>query len=316
MVDRERVRLNLRLTGPTVDDNRLPLSELERVSKKLRATLRDIAIVLSNHGPSGRSGRVAKFIETAVDLEVVGAPRAGSFVLDLEAPSAAPTGSQLFDDLGPDLAERSIRAFVSGLDRLTDETEQLPEGFDRGVLGAIGGFAQTFSKGVDEIVITASDGQSGAEVAHLDRDRVALAKRLVRRPVKAQTALEGVLRMVDDRTLECRIEHPPSTSVTCFFDEKDRNVVWKAGTGRQIVRISGEGEFVPGEHEPRRIWASSIRVLYEELSFDQHLFWRKTDIDTLAREQQPSTVHALPDANDWRDDLEADALIAAIWDDE
>ena len=251
MTDPGPIRMSLRLTGPRVEANRLPLSELERVSKRLRATLRDIAIVLSDHGPSGRGGRVAKFIERAVDLEVVGSPRAGSFVLELEAPRDAPTHDQLFEDLGPDLAERSISALVSGLDELSNETEQLPEGFDRGVLSAIGGFAQTFSKGVDDIAITAShQGAQGSNVAHLNRERVALSKALIRKPIRAHTSLEGSLRMVDDRTLECRIEHPPATSVICFFDEKDRDVVWKAGSGRQVVRVLGEGEFVPGGARP------------------------------------------------------------------
>lgn len=235
-------------------------------------------------------------------------------MLELEAPEAAqPPQVELMEDWGPGLADRAIEALITGLDDLDEGSAQLPDGFDRGVLRAVTGFAQTFTKGVDEIILTATREADYEHVAHLSRDRIAVARRLIRRPVRAQTSLEGTLRMVDDRTLECRVERPPATSVVCFFEEKDRDVVWEAGTARKFVRIIGEGEFVPGDPDPRRILASSIRVLYEELPFDADRFWRNVDIATLANEQRGSRPDHVAKAEDWFDDDEADALISAIW---
>jgi len=307
------LRLELRLAGPLVDSSRLPLSELERVAGRLRTALRDVAIVLSDHGPSGRGGRVKKYIEQAVDLNVVGSPRSGSFILDLEAPPRSRSDQdELFDDFGPDLVERAIKAFVSGLEALNDELEQLPQGFDRGVLEAVAGFGQTFNHEIEEVSFTIANGRTHPTGTRLTRDRVAVVRRLIRKPIKAHTVIEGSLRMVDDRTLECRVERPPTVSVTCFFDETDRDSVWEAGKGRQLVRVVGEAEFHPGEKEPRRVWASSIQVLHEELPFDPKLFWQHRELDDLAREQGigRSELAELPDS--WRDDDEADALIAAI----
>jgi hypothetical protein len=313
MSDNVPLRLELRLAGPLVDENRLPLSELERVAGRLRTTLRDVAIVLSDHGPSGRGGRVKRFIENAVDLNVVGRPRAGSFVLELEAPpTTEPDQDQLFDDFAPGLVEHAVEAFVSGLAGLNDDLEQLPDGFDRGVLQAVTGFGQTFNRGVDELSLTIVDGRGPSARAELTRDRVAMVKRLIAKPIRAHTVLEGSLRMVDDRTLECRIERPPSISVICFFDEKDRDIVWEAGKGRQLVRVVGEGEFHPGEKEPRRVWASSIPVLYEAMPFDPKLFWQHRELDELAAEQEVERPLLADVSDPWRDDAEADALIAAI----
>lgn len=313
MPDTPPLRLELRLLGPLVDEGRLPLSELQRVSNRLRTTLRDVAIVLSDQGPSGRGGRVKKFIEQAVDLNVVGSPRKGSFVLELEASARSkPDQEALFEHFGPELAERAMHAFVSGVGDLTDELEQLPNGFDRGVLQAVTGFNQTFNQGIEEVSLKIVNGQREAPKASLTPERVATAKRLIKKPIKAHTVLEGTLRMVDDRTLECRVERPPAVSVTCFFDEKDRDVVWEAGKGRRLVRVVGEGEFHPAEREPRKVWASSIEVLYEELPFDPSVFWRHQELDELAEQQHVNRPGLTELSDPWRDDDEADALIAAI----
>lgn len=313
MSDTTPLRLELRLVGSLVNGSRLPLSELERVAGRLRTTLRDVAIVLSDHGPSGRGGRVKKFIEQAVDLNVVGSPRIGSFVLELEAPPRSPTEQdELFGDFSPDLVEHSIEAFVSGLEALSDELDQLPAGFDRGVLQAVTGFGQTFNRGIDELLFSIANGRPEPARAHLTRDRIAVAKRLIHKPIKSHTVIEGSLRMVDDRTLECRVERPPGVSVACFFDEKDRDIVWEAGKGRQLVRVIGEGEFHPGEKQPRKVWASSIQVLYEELPFDPKVFWQHRDLDELAVEQEIESPRLALLSDPWRDEDEADALIAAI----
>jgi hypothetical protein len=314
MFDSPPLRLTLGLAGPLVDEGRLPLSELQRVTTQLRTTLRDVAIVLSHHGPSGRGGRVKKVIEEAVDLNVVGSPRAGSFVLELEAPSSSQSDQDaLFVAFGPELVERSVVAFVSGLDALNDELEQLPEGFDRGVLEAVARFSRTFNRGIDEVSFRVANGHPRQPAgARLTPDRVSVVKRLIKKPIRARAVVEGTLRMVDDRTLECRVERPPEISVVCFFDEKDRDIVWEAGRGRQWVRVTGEGEFYPGEKEPRKMWASSIEVVAEQLPFDPGAFWHRRDLAKLAKEQGVKKAHFAALSDPWRDDDEAEALIAAI----
>jgi hypothetical protein len=146
----------------------------------------------------------------------------------------------------------------------------------------------------------------------LDRSRIDVAKRLIQRPHRAHAVVEGNLRMVDDDTLECRVEIPGAASVTCYFEEKDRDAVWKAGHGRKYVRVSGEGEYFPGEDRPRRLRATAIVVLHEAVPFDPELFWADKAVEALADEQGVEPYRPAPLDDPWRDDAEADALIAAI----
>jgi hypothetical protein len=311
----QRLLLTIKLDGPLVDQHRLPLSEFARVTKQFRAALQDVATVLSGHGPSGQSGRVRKFIEQASDLYVVASPRPGSFVLELEVPSQLSEQEDLSLEMGPSLAERSVQSLVSGLGMLSDETEALPSGFDRGVLRAITPFRTSIAKGITDITFTTLHGSNGACEVRLDAERIDIAERLIKKPVRAQASAEGTLQMVDFKALECRIDRPPRPGVTCVFDEKDRDTVQNAI--RQFVHVEGQGQFEPDQIEPSKIWVSSIKILYEELPFDPQVFWKKPQIEKLAAD--PSVLpFRLPSHLDdpWRDDDEAALLIAAIEDED
>ncbi|MEJ7655598.1 MAG: hypothetical protein WKF33_01020 [Thermoleophilaceae bacterium] len=312
MANADTLRLTLKLDGPLVEEHRLPLSELLRVGKQLRDSLRDVAIVLTQHGPSGTAGRSKKVIEDSVDLRVVAAPRAGSFALDLEAPpQGAPDQGELSQDLRTGLSERAVEAFVEGLESLSDESDALPHGFDRGVLRSIVPFRIALRKGLTEIDLDAT-ARGARYQAQITAAKVDIVERLIQRPVTAAAAAEGVLQMVDFGTLEFRIDRPPLPSVGVYFAEQHRDAVHDAV--RQFVRVHGVGEFQPERHEPSRIWASTIEVLYETLELDIGAFWREGAVRDLA-EEQGAVEYALPgdlDSDPWRDDREAAALIEAI----
>jgi hypothetical protein len=314
----DRLRLSIKLDGPLVEEHRLPLSELTRVTRQLRVALRGVAIVLADYGPSGQGGRVKKFLEEATDLRVVASPRPGSFVLDLEAPPDAPLSQEEIElPPAPHLAERTIRAFVEGLGQLDDETSELPEGFDRGVLRAITPFRTALREGLTSITLTTSEEKAGSvflpsRSAHIDASKVSVVRRLIEKPLRAHALAEGMLQMVDFGSLECRIDRPPLPPVTCYFDEKDRDAVHRAV--RQFVRVVGDGEFPPGGEHPSKIVVESLRVLYEALTFESREFWQDPGVQELA-EGRAAVPYKLPEAAEddpWRDDDEADALLAAI----
>jgi hypothetical protein len=310
------LRLTLKLDGPLVEAHRLPLSELLRIGKQLRNSLRDVAVVLTHRGPSGTSGRSKKEIENAADLQVVGAPRAGSFALDLEMPPIHVLGQEgLPGDLGPTLSEQAALAFIDGLHSLDVEAEELPLGFDRGVLRAVVPFQTALKRGITEIVLDARSEQVEAS-ARIDSDTIKVAQRLIRQPVTADAVVEGVLQMVDFGSLACRIDRPPMSSVSVSFQEKDRDLVHKAV--RQVVRVSGPAKFEPYSNEPDAMNASSITILYEALELDVNAFWNEKGIAALSEEQKTPRF-AVPkqlEADPWRNDEEAAQLVKAIrsWD--
>ena len=296
----------------------MPLSELTRVTRQLRQALKGVGIVLTDYGPSGQAGRVKKFLEDATDLRVVASPRPGSFILDLEAPPDAPPSQEEIElPPVPHLAERAIRAFVEGLERLDDETTELPEGFDRGVLRAITPFRTALREGLTSITLTTSEEKAGAvwlpsRSARIDASKIKVAQRLIERSIRAHAVAEGMLQMVDFASLECRVDRPPLPPITCYFDERDRDAVHRAV--RQFVRVVGEGEFPPGSVHPARIAVESLQVLYEALTFESREFWQDTGVEELAA-SRAAVPYRLPEGAEddpWRDDDEAGALLAAI----
>jgi hypothetical protein len=305
--------LTITLNGPLVHEHRLPLSELQRISQHVRGALRDVALVITQRGPSGKGGRVEKFIEQAVDLRVVGQPQAGSFKLVLEVPTDVTPDPQLPADFGPGVADDAVRTLVHGIAQIDNETEQLPRGFDRGVLKAIAPLNVALKRGIESIDLS-TNGSTAPSVAVLDKEKIATTRALIKRPHRAQAVVDGVLQMVDFASLECRIDRPPKPSVKCFFEDEQRGAVHDAV--RQYVRVVGEGEFEPGQPDPVKIDAGSIEVLYESLPLDRRAFEARHSIADLSRKQGARVFRLEVAENDpWRNEDEAEALIAAIEDD-
>lgn len=312
MDTRAPLHLVLRLDGPMVAEHRLPLSELQRITRQLRLALRDVATVLTDYGPSGQGGRVKRFIEAATDLRVVGSPRAGSFCLDLEVPTASAEQETLDVGNTEHLSERVVETFIVGLSALTDDLSQLPHGFDRGVLQAIRPFKTALKRGITTIDLTTERSGRPNRSGRIDAEMIDIASRLIQKPIRAHAVAQGMLQMVDFGSLECRIDRAPQPSVTCFFRESDRDAVHDAV--RQFVRVVGEGEFPPGHKHPSRIHVAKLEVIYESLTLEGKAYWQERTVSDLAsqRDIEPFSLPSELDDDPWRDDDEADALIAAI----
>lgn len=284
-------RLSLRLEGGPADEGRLPLPELLRVGGQVHAVLRDVATVLAS-GSSGQPGRVKRFIEAATELEVVAAPRPGSFVLELELPETSGAVGQELEglDLEPHLGHNALDALVSGINSLDDSAASPPRGFDRGVLRAIEKFRPTMTKGINRITLELS-GNGEAKTATIDDGRIGSARRLIKQPDKGPAVVEGKLQMVDVGRLECRVDRLPRPSVTCVFPEHLRNDVLAAIT--KYVRVAGEGEFQPDSDEPSQILVSSLVVVYEVLGLDPTAFSQPKNIEELAAERGVGSAEPL-----------------------
>jgi hypothetical protein len=311
--ERSKLGITLRLDGPLVEEHRLPLSELERVAGLLRGALRGVAIVLTNAPPTVRGGRTRGHIESATDLVVVGTPREGSFVMDLEPPAPAPTSSDqeplVRDDEGL-LANRTVEVLVEGIDALDEEMDALPRGFDRGVLRTVEAFRPSIRKGITSINIEVAIAGGQTRTARIDSETVKIVKKLIKRPVRAHTVAEGTLEMVDRARLEGRIDRPPHPSIACTFREEDRAAALDAAF--KFVRVSGDGQFPPDSDSPTRLDVDALTVMFEAAPFDDGVFWETSSIEAMAAEQEVSPFRL--EADEWRDDDEAEALIAAIGD--
>jgi hypothetical protein len=218
--------------------------------------------------------------------------------------------------MGPTLSEQAITAFLDGLEALSDEKEDLPVGFDRGVLRAVVPFNTALKKGLTQISLVTTHNGNHRHSAVITPAKIQVVQRLIKQAVTADALVEGVLQMVDFGSLACRIDRPPLPSVSVHFEERDRDLVHRAV--RQIVRVTGEGRFEPNSNEPSSVNASSIEIIYESLELDVNAFWESKSLNALALEQK-TPKFSIPknfESDQWRDDDAAARLIQAIqsWD--
>ena len=317
---RPHQRLTLRLAGRAVDQGRLPLSELVRVSSRLQTALKHVATVIATSRPSGGFGRLPKAIEEVTDLRIIAPPRPGSFVLELQLPDPPPELPEVLPGMEVErtLGERALGALVAGLQQVSDETQRLPEGFDYGVLRTVSQVDTAFKRGVDSVELSLNGAAPQPLLARLDRSRVQAAKKLVRRPLVGQLTVEGLLRMVDLDTLEFRVDRPGFPGVSCFFPEKLRDGVVSALD--QPVRVTGEAEFLPND-QPKRLDVRDFAPLHEVMGVDAQLFWEHMTLDDLLAKTQPraSVGRERPGTQDdigatevWPDDAEFEQFLRSI----
>ena len=301
--------MTLRLDGGPAANHRVPVTDLLTVAGELQKALRNVAAVLV-HQPSGQGGRKLLGIEAATELEFVATPRKGSFEVDLELAPAPPT---LAPDQFPRIGDEALEALVDGISDLRDDEETLPSGFDRGVLRNLATAGRVFSKGYTGVELQLN-GAARPRTANLNGERVGVIKRLIRKPLRAQASVEGVLQMVDlaARPLECRIDRPYLPSVTCFIANECEEQV-RAAHGRR-VRVEGEGEFAPESREPKRMQVSRLVVLPELPGIDAEEFRRSHTWRELAAEQGAQPIlDARALATDVFDsDDEFDAFLASL----
>lgn len=288
-----------------MDEGRLPLSELVRVSSRVQTALKHVATVIAFSRPSGGYGRLPKAIEQITDLHVVAPPSRGSFTLELQLPDLPSEPLELPGmELEPTLGEQALTALVRGLGTVTDEMERLPEGFDRGVLRTIAQLTPTFKRGVEGVDLSLNGGSAAAIEARLNREHISAVGKLVKRPLLGQLTLEGVLRMVDLDTLEFRIDRPALPGVSCFFPEKMRGLVVEALD--QAVRVGGEAEFLPNDL-PKRLQVESFEPLREVMGIDARQFWESMTLDSVLNAPQVMASPGIrPDEDEseglWTDD--------------
>jgi hypothetical protein len=300
--------VTLRLDGGPAARHRVPVTDLLTVAGQLQVALRNVAAVLVQM-PSGRGGRKVQQIEAATQLDFVATPRRGSFELDLELAPLPPT---LDIDEFPRMGDQALEALVDGLGTYTED-EPLPRGFDRGVLTNVAAIGRVFANGYAEVELQLS-GTGTPRNARLDRERVRVARKLIRGPLRGQASVEGVLQMVDlaGDPLKCRVDRPYLASVLCHMPKEWKKQVLEAH-GRR-VRIEGEGEFPPQAEEPKVIQANRLVLLPDVPGIDREEFKRTHTWRELADAKRAAPVANARslEGDVFASDEEFDAFLASL----
>ncbi|MGH3443647.1 MAG: hypothetical protein ACRDUY_16695 [Nitriliruptorales bacterium] len=221
-----------------------------------------IALVLTA-GSSTSSGRRPGDVVDATQLDLVGfAP--GSTILEVEPPE---THARLFE-VEPDLVERSLGTFLSGINALADDPDHLPDGFDRRVVNGLANLTGSVGNRISSIEFSLGD----APPVIVDQGTKTAVQRAQKKLEREEVEITGRLHMGDfaPATLRCRIDTAEG-SVTCDFDDELRAEVLAAMD--KIVAARGVAEYWPDEARPRLLHLGNLAVIEEaeEESLDQVL---------------------------------------------
>jgi hypothetical protein len=307
------IPLRVRLKGPGVPEGRILLSDLVRFGRQLQTAVDRVALVLSGHAVSARRGRRPDHVRTACALEVV-ALEAGSFELALDFRRDQP----MFP--GMDGGEDVLEKLISGIELVVTDRDELPVGYDSGVLNAWRDVGVVFGHGVEAIDFRLRTSRASLETTYgPDHHRRVVAR--IHGPLLNRRSVEGRLLMADfkETRFKCRVHPSVGVPVECVFDESMEELVYE--NLRSFVRVTGEGEVDPETQGLRRLKIADIEPLEVESkagSFSAEEFWREPTVEEVAAEQGvtiPQDLElGLGEAADlWEDDADFEAFVAGIY---
>jgi len=309
-----RAPLTIRLEGPSVKNHRLALNGLASLLKAVQRVIDVVGENLAGRPESGHSH--GKGMHRAWELQLVEVSL-GSLSLVCDLPQKAQ--SELF----PDIGEKTLDAFVSGIDSIARNGNEYPKGFDVRVLSSLKDVARSLDHGIDSVSFSLemSEGRKRALVDNKTREKL-LAR--IGQLSTRRCAIEGRLLMVDlrerssDATMVCRIHPSVGRPVECSFSRNHADMVlWGLGKNVQAVGeaiVSENGDirrfsiaylYVLGGHEPEKEGPASGA---------HSPFHSGLDIDELAKLQSVQPVYDF-DAmlgDFWPEDQSVDDFIAAI----
>ncbi len=192
---------------------------------------------------------------------------------------------------GMDLGLEAMDMAVQGLTSVQSEEldQELPVGYDAGVLSAWRDAGKLLNQGIDNIDFTLAS-EAATVRASLTRPGVArLGRRLSEPEVMVQT-LEGRLLMGDfkESDTRCRVHPPLGDPVECQFDDDlKQDILQNLLT---LVRVKGESTIDAGSGKIRRFFIQSVeRVGEQRDSLEQpsatQSFWRSASLEELAQSQ-------------------------------
>ena len=190
-------------------------------------------------------------------------------------------------DLGLEAIGKAVQGLVSV--QADEKVEELPAGYDDGVLDAWCEAEKLFDQGIDRIEFAVA-GQAEPVRATLTRAGVSRLSRRLQEPVVHVRSLEGRLLMGDfkESGTRCRVHPAVGEPVECLFDESQAGEILDSLLG--FVRVTGEATEDSRTGKIRSLVIQSV----ERLDGPEHValrvrggksFWDSLSLEQLARSQ-------------------------------
>lgn len=276
-----RSPLRIDLDGPTVKNHRISVSNLVGFLNSVQQAVERITINLSGKDSSVKPGRKKSSVKKISSLEIVSVGK-GSISVSLDLPEKQQ--GELYDDLG----EQAITLLVDGIKMLSNGVNDMPNGYDKGVLLALKESGSLFAKGIDNISFKYKFGKAEnyARYTPVIRENI---ERMISKPIENTRTIEGRLLMGDfkETAYRCRLHPPIGDPITCLFDETQRDMILSALTS--YVRLKGysteqEGVIKTFKIEDIDILEKDIEELTEE-STSAAFYDRPLELEELALKQ-------------------------------
>jgi hypothetical protein len=288
--------LIIRLTGRAVGAGRIPVPQLLRLLSEFNKVLSRVGRVLLGEIDSVRKGRVQRSIKDETELDLVkithGSPET---VLGLERSSGQQSIEGL--DFGLEIFEKSIE----GLGQIQTSADDLPPGFDAGVLLAWRDLGMMFEQGLSELEFRLNHRPQPIKSRYTIPGYHRIQQR-IQGPVLNIRTIEGRLLMADfkEHGTRCRIHPSYGDPIMCLFNESQRDEVLE--NILHFVRVLGEAREDPTSRKITSIQLHDIQRLENREQECRELlpqgtnlpadFWQAPSLDDLAQIQG---VQPMPD---------------------
>jgi hypothetical protein len=309
-----RPGFTIKIDGPRVGEARLSANDLATIILRTQQALKRIGQVLYGESSIGK-GRKRKEIEELCELFVVGW-KPGSAVAEVEL-AQPPAQMSFFGYIG----EESLKAFLNGMERIhvqsPDTSQQMPAGFDAGVLQTCVFLGRVLEHGIDTVRFEPMRVQEVSPVT-FDRPLREKVRSLLAKPLdQRQVEKVGRLKVLDGhRGLQGRLWEPDGTKWLCIFKPEHLKVLPDAWL--RTVRLVGEAVIEPNKE--RTLHVASVLPLEEDIGeaspaeeAERPTFWTTLSLEELAELQGVEPVANLDSLGVlWPADDDPDRMLAHV----
>lgn len=281
--------LSIRIEGKSVGSGRISVSHLLQLISQFNKTLHGCGMVLMGQAESIRKGPRQKSIKEEIALDLVeithGSP---ATLLGFERASSQQALEGM--DFSLEIFEKSLL----GLQQVQQEENELPVGFDIGVLSAWRDLGTLFDKGVNEICFFLNNRNQPIESRYDLKGFQRIQERIIGPQINIKT-IEGRLLMADfkEHGTRCRVHPSIGDPVLCLFDEERKEEV--LNNILHYVKVIGEAKEDPFTGKISSILLHDIQRLEDREQEETDLlpkgtslpisFWQSPSIEELAQLQ-------------------------------
>lgn len=289
---------SVRVEGPKVGAGRMRLADFLQLAGEISAAVERVGMVLSNTGLSTRRGARPKDLKKALSLDLVGFTEGSPAVV---ASFERTDPQMLIEDV--DLGNQIYASWLEGLKEVSGEKEELPTGYDVGVLLKMRDVGNLFSRGITQIEFSLNHRHKPVTFKYTEK-AVGQIRNRIAKPESTKYSIEGRLVMVDfkETAPKFRIHPAVSEPVMCRFADAFREEVYE--NILKYVRVKGNAE----RDSQGRVTAIDIADIESLVSENEQLseigarpapsgleFWQHHTVDELAAAQGVKAVSNVDD---------------------